>query len=352
MPLRSFAATAALALTMASSAFAQSPVSPQMEWSRLPSLLDREGFASPFAGVSGGALIVAGGANIPGDKWAEPFLKKWYDSIFILENPQAKWRTGGKLPHPLGYGVSITTDDGLFCLGGSDANRHYADAFLLRMKDGKLTRKALPSLPAPCANACGALVGRTIYVAGGIETPTATTAMHTFWALDLNAQEPLWHELDPWPGPERMFGVAGALDGAFYLFSGAKLSAGDDGKPVREFLRDAYRFTPAEGWKRLADLPRAAVAAPSPAPASGSKLLILTGDDGLNVTFQPVEKHPGFPRNALSYDTGADAWTVLDVVPISRATVPAVTWRDRVVIPNGEVRPRVRTPEVWSLRIR
>jgi hypothetical protein len=27
-------------------------------------------------------------------------------------------------------------------------------------------------------------------------------------------------------------------------------------------------------------------------------------------------------------------------------------WHDRVVIPNGEVRPRVRTPEVWSLRLR
>ena len=351
MFLRYLTATAALALTMVTSVCAQNSGSPQMEWSQLPSLPDREGFASPFAGVSGGALIVAGGANIPGEKWTEPFVKKWYDSIFILQGPQAKWRTGGKLPRPLGYGVSVTTDDGLFCLGGSDANRHYADAFLLRMKDGKLTRKAFPSLPSPCANACGALVGRTIYVAGGIDTPTATTAMHTFWALDLNAQEPFWHELDPWPGPERMFAVAGALDGAFYLFSGAKLSAGDDGKPVREFLRDAYRFTPAEGWKRLADLPRAAVAAPSPAPASGSKLLILTGDDGLNVTFQPVEKHPGFPRNALCYDTAADAWTVIDGTPISRATVPTVTWRDRVVIPNGEVRPRVRTPEVWSLRI-
>jgi N-acetylneuraminic acid mutarotase len=220
------------------------------------------------------------------------------------------------------------------------------------MKEGKVTRKTLPNLPGPCANACGALVGHMIYVAGGIETPTATTAMHTFWALDLAAQEPLWHELDPWPGPERMLAVAGSLDGAFYLFSGTKLSAGEDGKPVREVLRDAYRYTPAEGWKRLADLPRAAVAAPSPALAAGGKLLIVTGDDGLNMTFQPVEKHPGFPRNALSYDTGADAWAVIDNVPISRATAPTVLWRDRVVIPNGEVRPRVRTPEVWSVRLR
>lgn len=349
---RSFAAAAMVALIMAASVSAQTTASPQMEWSQLPPIPDREGFASAFAGVSGGALIVAGGANIAGEKWAEPFVKKWYDSIFILDSPEAKWRPGGKLPRPLGYGVSITTEDGLVCLGGSNEKGHYADAFLLRMKDGKLARKTLPNLPMPCANACGALVGRTIYVAGGIETPMATTALHNFWALDLNAQEPLWYELDPWPGPERMLAVAGGLDGAFYLFSGARLTAGEDGKPVREFLRDAYRFTPGEGWKRLADLPRAAVAAPSPAAVQGNHLVVLTGDDGLNVTFQPVEKHPGFPRNALSYDVAADAWTMLDTVPISRATVPTVLWHDRVVIPNGEVRPRVRTPEVWSLRLR
>jgi len=352
MAWRIFAPLIAICFMLSMDSSGQTTALPQMTWDQLPPIPDREGFASPFAGVTGGALLVGGGANIPGDKWADPFVKKWYDSIFILERPNAKWRVGGKLPRPLGYGVSISADDGVICLGGSDSTRHYADAFTLHLKNGELKRKALPSLPMPCANACGALVGHTIYVAGGIETPLATTALHSFWALDLDAQEPLWRELDPWPGSERMLAVAGVLDGSFYLFSGARLTAGDDGKPVREFLRDAYRFTPGQGWKRLADLPRAAVAAPSPAAASGSRLVVLTGDDGLNVTFQPVEKHPGFPRNALSYDSAADAWTVLDTVPISRATVPTVLWQDRMVIPNGEVRPRVRTPEVWSLRLR
>src|SRR5262245_23532811 len=34
-------------------------------WTQLPPLPDREGFAGAFAGVTGGALIVAGGANFP-----------------------------------------------------------------------------------------------------------------------------------------------------------------------------------------------------------------------------------------------------------------------------------------------
>jgi N-acetylneuraminic acid mutarotase len=343
----------ALSCALAMSVSAQTTVVPPvLSWERLPSIPDKEGFASAFAGVSGGALIVAGGANIPGDKWAEPLVKKWYDSVFVLPRPDGKWERNSKLPRPLAYGVSITADDALICLGGSDAKQHYADAFALSWKDGQLIRSTLPELPQPCANACGALLGRKIYVAGGIENPMDTTALHNFWVLDLDAPQPLWQELEPWPGPERMLAVAAVLGDSFYLFSGAKLTAGPDGKPVREFLRDAYKFTPGEGWKRIADLPRAAVAAPSPAPTAGSRILVLTGDDGLNVDFQPLPKHPGFPRNALSYDTAADAWTVLDNVPISRATVPTVVWHDLVVIPNGEARPRVRTPEVWSLQIR
>jgi N-acetylneuraminic acid mutarotase len=320
----------------------------------LPRIPDAEGFAGTFAGVSNGALIVAGGANITGDKWAEPLAKKWYDSAFVLEEPNGQWKTGFKLPRPLGYGVCATVEDSVFCFGGSDATRHCADSFRLQWAQGKLRTLPLPALPRPCANACGALVGRTIYLAGGIETPASTEALHTFWALDLDAPEPIWRELEPWTGPARMLAVAGAYDGSFYLFSGAALTAGADGKPVREFLRDAYCFTPGTGWKRLADLPRATVAAPSPAPVVNAlgfpALLVVSGDDGLNVTFQPVEKHPGFPRGSILYDPARDAWTTVDFPEISRATVPTVLWQNGIVIPNGEVRPRVRTPDVLGLQ--
>ncbi len=200
---------------------------------------------------------------------------------------------------------------------------------------------------------CGALVGKVIYVAGGIETPNATTALKTIWSLDLAADEPRWKEIEPWPGPERMLAVAGVIGESFYIFSGAKLRAGADGKAVREFLRDAYRFTTAKGWTRLGDMPRAAVAAPSPAfVAAGSRLHIVSGDDGTKVDFQPVREHPGFPRDVLAYDAERDVWSRASEVPFSRATVPAVRWLGRYVIPNGEVRPRVRTPEVWMRFVR
>ena len=324
-----------------------------MVWEKLPAIPDAEGFAGAFAGVSNGALIVAGGANIAGDKWAEPLRKQWYDSVFVLEKPDGAWRGGFRLPRALGYGVSVTTERGIVCIGGGDSQRHYADVFLLEWRDGRVATTALPALPKPCANACGALVGKVIYVAGGIETPDATVAMRTFWKLDLAAAAPGWQALDPWPGPERMLAVAAVIGKSFCIFSGAKLQPGADGKAVREFLSDAYRFMPGKGWTRLADMPRAAVAAPSPAlHVGGSRLLIVSGDDGTKVDFQPVKEHPGFPRDVLAYDVERDAWNAAGQVPFSRATVTAVQWRGQYVIPNGEVRPRVRTPEVWAVQMK
>src|SRR4051812_39047961 len=97
------------------------------EWKQLPALPDKEGFAGSFAGVSHGALIVGGGANFPNEKPWEGGGKVWYDTVFVLENSAAKWKVAGKLPRPLGYGVSVTQENGVICLGGSDSERHYAD---------------------------------------------------------------------------------------------------------------------------------------------------------------------------------------------------------------------------------
>ena len=197
---------------------------------------------------------------------------------------------------------------------------------------------------------CGARVDQTIYVAGGISTPAATTALKTFWAMNLAEPQPRWRQLETCPGPERILAVAGAADGSFFLFSGVRLSPGPDGKPVREYLRDAWRYTPGRGWKRLADLPRAVNAAASPAPLlGGSRLLMISGDDGLHVGFQPEPKHPGFPHGVLAYDVNANTWQEIAQAPFSRGTVPAAPWRDMTVIPSGESKPGYRSPEVWGL---
>ncbi len=320
---------------------------PVGEWTRLPPLPDPVGVAGPFAGVSRGALLVAGGANFPGKKPWEGGKKVWSDRVFVLETPGGEWKAAGTLPRPLGYGVAVTHGAGVVCVGGSDANKHYADVFRLEWQGGRLVTTPLTPLPRPLANACGALVGDKFHVVGGIEKPDATEAGTAGWVLDLAADRPEWRPLPPCPGPGRMLAVAAGFDGAFWVVGGVELAAGAGGNVERRYRKDAYRFAPGSGWKRLADLPGPLAAGPSPAPSDAAGFYLLGGDDGTQVAAAP-DRHRGFSPVMLRYDTKAGAWADAGRLPAPRATVPVAYWNRMWVVPSGEVRPGVRSPDVWA----
>lgn len=320
-----------------------------LSWSQLPSLPDKEGFAGPFAGVSQGVLLVAGGAKFPEKRPWEGGTKRWYSTVYALDTPSAAWKEVGNLPRPLGYGVSASYQGRMICVGGSDSQRHFADCFSLEWVGGRLVTKALPPLPIPVANGCGALVGTRLYVLGGQERPTSSTALARAFALDLADPNGRWVEVPGFPGRGRILATAASLSGRFWVFGGAALAPDKDGNPVRTYLRDAYRYDPATGWKRIADLPHPIVAAPSPAPTWMGDVYVLGGDDGRLVGSDP-RVHPGFPRTVLRYDPREDEWTETGEMAVGRVTLPTVAWRGMWVLPNGEARPGVRSPEVWTLR--
>jgi N-acetylneuraminic acid mutarotase len=328
------------------SAHSLSSASPA-EFSKLPTLPDQEGFAGAFAGVADGILLVAGGANFPGKKPWEGGRKVWYDTVFALERTNGPWKVAGKLPQPLGYGVSVSTRMGVVCIGGSDADRHHSEVFALTLPQGHLKIVNLPNLPVLLANGAGALVGQTIYVFGGSEKPGEQAAVNRLFALDLEAAHPQWQELAPCPGKPRILPVAAALGGSFYIAGGAALEPAN-GKVARVYLRDAWCYQPDAGWKQLADLPKPSVAAPTPAPVAGPEFFIIGGDDGSLAGFQPIEKHPGFARTILSYDSRTDLWCTNGEVPAPRAVLPTAFWQGRFVLVNGEAHPGVRSPEVWT----
>lgn len=317
-------------------------------WKQLTPLPDHEGFAGMFAGVSHDALIAAGGANFPDKKPWEGGAKAWYDTVWCLDEPQGQWRAMGKLPSARGYGLSITTDEGVLCIGGAEAAQHLSACVRLSWHDGALQIDSLPALPQPCANMTGARLGDTIYVAGGITTPTSTSAMSTFWALDLKDVKAGWKSLPTWPGRPRMLAIGAASAGSFFIAGGTDLHADEAGKPARTYLKDGYRFTPGKGWQSIADLPQASVAPPTPSPSTASGFLVLGGDDGANVNFEPKTRHPGFPHTLLAYDAANNAWSKQADLPFANVTNPTTTWRGRTMVVSGEARPGVRSPAVWS----
>jgi N-acetylneuraminic acid mutarotase len=324
---------------------------PHRQWTRLAPLPNVLGVAAPFAGVSGGTLLVAGGANFPdGFPWVGG-RKAWHDVVYQLAVPDGQWQAVGKLPRPLAYGVSVSTPQGLVCVGGSDAARHYPGAFRLFVSGGLLRVEPLPVLPAPLANAAGALVGTRILVCGGSAEPGEQSALNRLWTLNLSRLSAGWRELEPLPADPRFLSIATSDAEDFILFGGVGLAL-REGKPARVYLRDAWGYRLGAGWRRLADLPHPLAAVPSPAPVVGGEILLMPGDDGSRFGFQPAENHPGFPRRMLAYNLQRNSWRDAAEAPFAHVTTPCVEWRGRFVVPSGEIRPGVRSPEVWSLMLR
>jgi len=329
---------------------------PFLRWERLPDLPDPLGVAGAFAGVHRDLLIVAGGANFPRPVWENE--KIWQDAIYVLplQGPSAHWQRAGRLPRKIAYGASVSTPQGVVCMGGCDQRRAYTDVFLLAWDPvaRRIRRSRLPSLPRPCAYGQAALVGRVIYLAGGQSSPALDSAMKNFWALDLAAwNDPrrfVWRELQPWPGPPRAQNITVAQhDGYYdciYVISGRYERAGRVC-----LLKDVWQFTPATGlWRRRADVPRCVMAGQA-AAVGQSHIFVLGGDDGR--LFGRAEQlklaHPGFPKEALAYHTITDTWISAGWIPANHVTTPAVRWRQCLLLPSGEVRPRVRSPAVWRI---
>jgi N-acetylneuraminic acid mutarotase len=330
----------------------------RMTWSELPQLPDHLGLAGPFVGVHGDALIVAGGANFAEPVWEND--KRWHDTIHVLvrEGSEYRWSEGGRLSRPVAYGASVSTADGVLCIGGNDASETFRDVFLLQFDPStrQVQRIEYPSLPTPCAFGGAALLGDVVYLIAGQRGTTLDSATNEVWALDLaqraNASTFHWTRRDPMPGPTRalpvVVGQHNASSSALYVISGRR----QQGDAV-EFLRDVWRFTPAtHSWNRCEDVPRCVMGGSGVAVGS-ERVLVLGGDEGTH--FHEVDrlrdKHPGFARETWLYHAPSDRWSPSGQVPVTQVTTNAVPWLGAIIIPSGEIRPRVRTPRITRVMV-
>ena len=333
------------------------PAHVTLQWEALPDLPDPIGVAGPFVGVHNGALIVAGGANFPKPVWEND--KQWHAAIHVLTEDDGRftWHDGGTLPRAIGYGAAVSTPDGVICIGGNDAETTFRKVFRLQwnVQQKTIEREELPSLPQSCAYGQAAMVGQKVYFAGGQSDSALDSAMSNFWMLDLTqSQSPedfVWRELEPWPGPKRAFNITVAqhngYDDCIYVISGRRES--EDGV---EFLKDVWEFnTRTQTWRRRSDAPRCVMAGTGIGHGQ-SHIFILGGADGslFARSDELKDEHPGFPKTALFYHTITDTWTTGGPLPANHVTTIPVAWNDRIIVATGEIRPRVRSPKVWSIQ--
>ena len=322
----------------------EAPQADRLNWSQAPAL--PRATAGHVAGTHNDALIVAGGSTFDVSPW-QGGEKIWLDTVYVLPSPTGTWIEVRPLPNPVAYAAVASTPLGVVCAGGSDGTQHVKTAQLLQWNEGALKQLPLPDLPSPCAYASAAVLGTTVYIAGGQTTPDATEALNTFWALDVSNPGAAWQELEPWPGPARILPVVAAQAGSVYVFSGADLAVGADGKAVRTSLADGYRYTPKQGWQAVNGPPVATVAAEA-AACGPATILVFSGDDGSLVARNAElgDKHPGFPGTVRAFNTITGMWSTAGEMPKPVVTSTAVIWRGGMVIPGGEDRPGHRLAAV------
>lgn len=336
------------------------------------------GFAGPVAGVHNDVVIVAGGANFPDSM---PWLggrKKYYDDVYVL-----KWSNSGslkrhksfKLPYPVAYGASCSTPQGVVCAGGENETGITPKVLLLQWNiiKNNIDYKNLPNLPLPVTNASIACDGNTIYVAGG-ETPTAASAQ--FLRLDLNDTSAKWVTLPSLPLPVSHAMMVVQSDGnhnGIYIIGGRKKNRNG----ISDLYASVYSYDlQKHQWQEKKSLPYPLSAGTG--VAAGSRYIGLFGGDR-GETFHKTEtliaaingekeetkkeelnrqkmvmqsNHPGFSKKVLQYNTVTDVWSVAGSIPfVVPVTTTAIKWGNCVLLPSGEIKAGVRTPQILLGRL-
>ena len=342
-----------------------------LEWDRLPDLPDREGFAGVYSGVVKEGdeefLVVAGGANFPEGRPWEGGKKVYYDDVFVLPlKDGGEWRMAeAKLPVKMGYGMSVSLEDGSsWFMGGKNEDGCSSTGWMVRMDGDKVEISQVLALPSPIAEGAAAVVDGNLIVGSGTGGTGTLQKIYRLEHYPSAASE--WKELK-WPegARGRMYPVAGVKGGKFYLFGGRDFANSEEEKEGRIFgldwLSDCWELDVAsERWKRLADLPEARSAAPSMAVPVGASSFLMLG--GVTVGFLKEQvmarpgingqgmEHPGFPGAVLSYNTVTNRWAEERNFPmggvLAPVTTPVVFWNGKVILPTGEIKPGVRSPQV------
>ena len=180
------------------------------------------GVSASFAGLVSNELVMAGGCNFPDVPAVDGGAKKFYNGIYAADVSEPAtdsllWRKIGELPVSAAYGVSIPTDKGLICIGGSNEEGPVNRVFRISIQNEEAVVESLPSLPWGIDNMAGALLKNKLIIAGGTRNGIPSKQV---LALDLTNLKGGWIPQTDYPGNYRTQPIAFAYRNSFCLWAG------------------------------------------------------------------------------------------------------------------------------------
>lgn len=337
------------------------------------------GVAGPVTGAHGKVMFVAGGANFPDSMPWHGGKKKYYDRIDVFtkaSNHLVPVAGNFTLPDKIAYPASCTTPNGVLYAGGENETGISDKAFLLKWDDTTKSAVAeqLPALPVAVTNAAATSHNTIVFIAGG-ECPDGVS--DKCWSIDLNNSASGWKKLPSLPKPvsHAVFVTiksAGVLK--LYIVGGRRKTT----QGISELYNSVFELTIGSNqWKELGPLPYPLSAGTG--VAIGSAGIILFGGDrgttfgkvesylsAISKTTNETEKqqliqqknqllvaHPGFSKEILLYNITTGKTKTTGTIPFPVPVTTTAFWWDKVVmIPSGEIKAGVRTPQILMAKIK
>lgn len=349
-----------------------------------------KGVSACYAGIHNGMLLMAGGCNFPEIPASEGGKKRFYQGIYVADasvDSVLIWKKVGALPVEAAYGVSVSTPQGVICVGGTNPEGALSSVFRVSV-DGNLSTVSidtLPSLPCTIDNMSGAVLNRSLYIVGGNVDGVPSNALYS---LDLDNPDAGWMRLPDFPGAQRTQSVCVAQrKGADkFLFVWGGFSGAGEGRSATLSV-DGYCYHPIEKtWIPVA-VPMGSDSVPvslggGAGVACGDSLILCTGGvnkdvflaalqreekmkqataDGNRSTIDSLKlaakEYMSLPPEAyqfndkiLVYNTSGDCWEeVLCSQKTARAGAALVGDGSVFFHFGGELKPGIRSSEIVKI---
>lgn len=325
------------------------------------------GVAGPLAGSLEDYIVVAGGANFPYKPVLEGGAKKNYPDLYMLKDNNGKLEVIAhkQLASETGYGASVTTENGIYYIGGTSDKAVSNEILLLTLnKDKKdITVSKVGELPFTFHSGTATYRNEKLYIVAGKQDGKDS---NNFYQYDLVTKQ--IEALPNFPGEKRAQPISQILKKGnkemLFVFSGGSNIAYTDGY--------AYDFDTKQ-WQKAADVKLngydISLLGASSVKLNESELLVVGGfnktiyDDAVKnlgtlkdkqlqefktkyFTTDPQDFN--WNKNILIFNANTNSWKTIGEVPFNAPCGEGlILIGNKIYSINGEIKPGVRSERMY-----